>query len=76
MKNTLLISTYQPWFKTVTALERALNNIGRIDVVEKCNFAEIGHYPSQNGVYAEPEKRQSNQTIKIIIHFILCVCLT
>lgn len=46
----------------MTALERALNNIGRDDVVEKCNFAEICHYPLQNGVYAEPEKHQSNQT--------------
>ncbi|XP_060869761.1 ankyrin-2-like isoform X5 [Metopolophium dirhodum] len=47
---------------SVIALERALNNIGRVDVVEKCNFAEIGHYPSQNGVYAEPETHQSYQS--------------
>jgi hypothetical protein len=47
---------------SVIALERALNNIGRVDVVEKCNFAEIGHYPSQNSVYAEPEKHQSYQS--------------
>ncbi|XP_022161431.1 ankyrin-3-like, partial [Myzus persicae] len=47
---------------SVIALERALNNIGRVDVVEKCNFAEIGHYPSQNGVYAESEKHQSYQS--------------
>jgi len=62
--NTLLISSYLRWFQIVTALERALNNIGRVDVVEKCNFAEMGHYyPTQNGgggVYAEPEKHQSN----------------
>lgn len=48
---------------TVIALERALNNIGRDDVVEKCNFAEIGHYPSQNGIYLEPEKHNSNFSI-------------
>eukprot|EP00102_Acyrthosiphon_pisum_P011321 XP_008180009.1 PREDICTED: uncharacterized protein LOC100167995 isoform X5 [Acyrthosiphon pisum] len=47
---------------SVIALERALNNIGRVDVVEKCNFAEIGHYPSQNGIYAEPETHQSYQS--------------
>ncbi|XP_026819584.1 uncharacterized protein LOC113558317 [Rhopalosiphum maidis] len=47
---------------SVIALERALNNIGRVDVVEKCNFAEIGHYPSQNGVYVESEKHQSSQS--------------
>ncbi|XP_015376804.1 PREDICTED: uncharacterized protein LOC107171088, partial [Diuraphis noxia] len=48
---------------SVIALERALNNIGRVDVVEKCNFAEIGHYPSQNGVYTESEKHQSYQSL-------------
>jgi len=44
---------------SVTALERALNNIGRVDVVEKCNFAEICHYPSKNGAYTKPEKHQN-----------------
>ncbi|CAH1737494.1 unnamed protein product [Aphis gossypii] len=48
---------------SVIALERALNNIGRADVVEKCNFAEIGHYPSENGIYAKPEKHQSSQSL-------------
>lgn len=44
----------------VMALERALNNIGRDDVVEKCNFAEIGHYPSQSGDHSKREKHQCN----------------
>lgn len=55
---------------TVTALERALNNIGRDDIVEKCNFAEIGHYPSQHGVRAQPEQIRGNY-IEFLFPFFL-----
>lgn len=45
---------------TVTALESALSNIGRTDVVEKCNFAEIGHYQTQKPIHAESNQQHSN----------------
>ncbi|XP_050434170.1 uncharacterized protein LOC126841633 [Adelges cooleyi] len=44
---------------SVTVLESALSNIGRTDVVEKCNFAEIGHYQTQKPIHAESNQQHS-----------------